>query len=787
MGASRIPLWQTPALRPVAPLVLAAWEDNHLTPAELLAIRGELEQGPWLDEPARSVLRSWLEPASPPTPQELRALERHVDTWGRTLPTTQRGSAADLAWALAQSELAPELREAARQTLLASQEPIRSESALGASFGLGSRDLRARLHGVASKPTAELAAREQLDADHRDKVADLRDRLEPSDDRATRDQVRALLSDSSFRPRDDLNCHAFREQVLAWCRQVADSGVLQRLYPQGAEGGRDIVQFAAIFETLAFFDLSLVVKFGVQFGLFANAIDNLGTERHRALLPAIDRMELVGCFAMTERAHGSNVRDLRTVARYEPDTQSFLLHTPDLTAGKEWIGNAAQHARMAVVFAQLETLGESYGVHAFLVPIRNAQGELEPGVRVEDCGEKMGLNGVDNGRLWFESVRVPRSAPLDRFGQVSEAGEYTSSIPSSGKRFFTMLGTLVGGRICVAGGATAAAKVGLGIALGYAQRRTQFPDEHGHEKTLLSYLAHQRRLLPRLAATYAYSFAQRELVRQAAAPDKDDTGARELERLAAGLKALGTWHAVDTLQQCREACGGQGYLTANRIDALRTDSDVFTTFEGDNTVLLQLVAKELLFARRADFKKQPLRTVARTVAENVVAAVAKNNPIMARAESQEALTDFDFQEAALRFRERTLLDSLGRRISRRVAQGMDAQQAFDACQDHALSLARAHVERVVLEIFRRAASEHLLLERVCALYGLWRIEADLAWFLENSYFATTKARAVRKQLNRLLGELTPDTQALVDAFGVPPSCAGPLADPEYLRRSGLTS
>ena len=82
--------------------------------------------------------------------------------------------------------------------------------------------------------------------------------------------------------------------------------------------------------------------------------------------------------------------------------------------------------------------------------------------------------------------------------------------------------------------------------------------------------------------------------RRSPTSDADDRARRELETLAAGVKAIATWHASETIQSCREACGGAGYLRANRFAALKADTDVFTTFEGDNTILLQLVAKNLL-------------------------------------------------------------------------------------------------------------------------------------------------------------------------------------------------
>ncbi len=81
---------------------------------------------------------------------------------------------------------------------------------------------------------------------------------------------------------------------------------------------------------------------------------------------------------------------------------------------------------------------------------------------------------------------------------------------------------------------------------------------------------------------------------------KHDTDAdrEDLETLAASLKPLSTWAALDILQEAREACGGAGFLIENRLTGLRADLDIYVTFEGDNNILLQLVAKRLLVRLR---------------------------------------------------------------------------------------------------------------------------------------------------------------------------------------------
>src|SRR5438874_10191651 len=326
-----------------------------------------------------------------------------------------------------------------------------------------------------------------------------------------REEVRNQIRGSELlRPVAGLSTEEHRDRVWEQAKLVSGSRASRMFFPREVGGEGDMGGALTAFETIALVDLSLLVKIGVQYGLFGGVIRRLGTKRHHErYLRAAMTMELPGCFAMTETGHGSDVQSIRTTATYDPQRQEFTIHTPDDDACKDYIGNVARDGRMAAVFAQLVTAGKGRGVHVFLVPIRDQRGRPCRGVRIEDCGHKGGLNGVDNGRLWFDQVRVPREALLDRFGKVARDGSYSSPIESETRRFFTMLGTLVSGRVSVAGAALSATKLAMTIAVRYGLTRRQFraPGTE-REVILLDYLQHQRRLLPALATTYAMHFAQ---------------------------------------------------------------------------------------------------------------------------------------------------------------------------------------------------------------------------------------------------------------------------------------
>lgn len=599
---------------------------------------------------------------------------------------------------------------------------------------------------------------------------------------------RRLVLDPALHKTEGLGTIEHRARAFEQLQILVDAGAIQRPYPRELGGQDNHGGNLAAFEEITTADPSLQIKAGVQWGLFGSAVHHLGTARnHEEFLPGIIGFDVPGCFAMTETGHGSDVQNIATSATYDPATQEFVVHTPFRGAWKDYIGNAALHGKAAVVFAKLVTQGVDHGVHAFYVPLRDDDGAFLPGVGGEDDGVKGGLNGIDNGRLHFDHVRIPRTNLLNRYGDVAEDGTYSSPIGSPGRRFFTMLGTLVQGRVSLDGAAVVAQKIGLQIALTYAMQRRQFPTAGGVEGVLLDYGRHQRRLIPRLATVFAQSFAHEQLLRtfddvfsgRADTPERRE----DLETQAAAFKSLSTWSALDTLQECREACGGAGFLAENRLTSLRADLDVYVTFEGDNTVLLQLVGKRLL----TDFRKRAPRdavSTAKFVAAQVGVKLADASGIRrlgqtvadrgSLAASVTDLHDPATQRALLAGRVDTMVTEIGLRLN---TAGRDrARQAvlLNRSQHELIEAARAHAELMQWDAFTEAldavpeGDTRRVLVWLRDLFALGLLEQHLDWHLVHGRLSAQRARAVSASIDRLVARLRPVVPQLIETFGYEP-------------------
>ncbi|GAU19766.1 hypothetical protein TSUD_78920 [Trifolium subterraneum] len=526
----------------------------------------------------------------------------------------------------------------------------------------------------------------------------------------------------------------------------------------------DPAKYFAILEAVGSVDMSLGIKMGVQYSLWGGSVINLGTQKHK-----------------DKYYDGSNVQGLQTLATFDPITDEFIIDTPNDGAIKWWIGNAAVHGKFATVFARLmlpnyDVKGISdMGVHAFIVPIRDMKThQTLPGIEIHDCGHKVGLNGVDNGALRFRSVRIPRDNLLNRFGDVSRDGQYTSTLPSVNKRFGATLGELVGGRVGLAYSSVSVLKVAATIAIRYSLIRQQFGPPNQPEVTILDYQSHQHKLMPMLASTYAFHFATTNLVEKYAQMKKshDEELVADVHALSAGLKAYVTSYTAKSLSICREACGGHGYAAVNRFGSLRNDHDIFQTFEGDNTVLLQQVAADLLKQYQRKFKGGTLVATWNYLRDSMNTYLSQPNPVTARWEGGDHLRDPKFQLDAFRYRTSRLLHSVAVRLQKH-SKPLGQFGAWNRCLNHLLTLAESHIESVILEKFIEAVescpdpSAQAALKLVCDLYALDRIWNDIGTYRNVDYVAPNKAKAIHKLSEYLSFQVRNIAKELVDAFDLP--------------------
>ncbi|KAI3784316.1 hypothetical protein L1987_43414 [Smallanthus sonchifolius] len=544
----------------------------------------------------------------------------------------------------------------------------------------------------------------------------------------------------------------------------------------------DPAKYFAIIEAVGSVDMSLGIKFGVQYSLWGGSVLNLGTKKHRdKYFEGIDNLEYLGCFAMTELHHGSNVQGIQTIATFDPLTDEFVITTPNDGAIKWWIGNAAVHGKLATVFAKLmlpthDKNGVSdMGVHAFIVPIRDLKTHKTlPGVEINDCGHKVGLNGVDNGALRFRDVRIPRDNLLNRFGDVSRDGTYTSNLPTINKRFAATLGELVGGRVGLAYSSVGVLKIAATIAIRYSLLRQQFGPPKQPEISILDYQSQQHKLMPMLASTYAFHFATVHLVEKYSQMKKthDEQLVADVHALSAGLKSYVTSYTAKSLSICREACGGHGYAAVNRFGSLRNDHDIFQTFEGDNTVLLQQVAGDLLKQYQEKFRGGTFAVTWSYLRESMNTYLSQPNPVTARWEGEDHLRDPKFQLDAFRYRTSRLLQSAAVRL-RKHTKTLGSFGAWNRCLNHLLTLAESHIETVILENFIEAikscpdANSRAALKLVCDLYALNLIWSDIGTYRNVDYVAPNKAKAIHKLADYLSFQVKNIAKELVDAFDLP--------------------
>lgn len=468
---------------------------------------------------------------------------------------------------------------------------------------------------------------------------------------------------------------------------------------------------------------------------------------------------------------------METTATYDTHSKEFIINTPSAGAVKAWITNSAIHAHFAVVFARIIVGGEDHGVHAFIVPIRDTEThEVLPGCYIEDMGYKMGCNGVDNGRLAFSNVRVPRTALLNRYSEVSESGQFSSTIRGKRQRFIKVADQLLSGRLCISSMMLGLAKQILTITVRYSCSRLAVGPSGDSNMPILGYQLQQQALAPLTARLYACNIAlnhckDRYVGLQPHADNEDIW--REVVVLCCEIKPMIVWLTERIVSICRERCGGGGYLSINRFGDALGFAHAGITAEGDASVLMQKAAKEML-----------------TLVQQGRLRLAR----ISSWSSEGNFCDDGYLRYLLSQREAHLVGELSRKMS--ATAGMTTEQTgigigksqggmkggidhshhiFNVwmMQESALvqASALAHIELVAFDCMCRSesSSTSCSLRSLRGLYALDIICREMGYLVGHG-IVSNGAYAVKatKALHAKCAEIGPLLTYYTDAFGIPP-------------------
>ncbi|KAH9906753.1 acyl-CoA oxidase [Xylariomycetidae sp. FL2044] len=513
------------------------------------------------------------------------------------------------------------------------------------------------------------------------------------------------------------------------------------------------------------------LPFGLSTSMFTYMLKLMATPEQQTkwLRPAVEG-KINGCYVQTELGHGTFVRGLETTAHFDVTKDCFVLNTPTLTSTKFWPGALGFAATHGIVMARLIIKEKDFGIHAFLVQLRDTDtGYPEEGIELGDIGPKLSHNQNDNGYARFKNLTVSRQNMLMAHASVARDGTFSKRPGVNAKSAYATMMLTRSRMVWVAGVQLAAATT---IATRYSTVRQQgdsLTQGTGHETALIQYRSQNYRLLTRLAQAYAILFASRRcesVHREFEQRQKkgDFSTMQATHALMATMKAWSTDVAAAGAEDGRRCCGGHGYLATSGLPEIVESVAVLCTGEGDNHVLFQQTARYLLkFAVVSQTTTPP-----KEIPDELRYLVSKD--VEANMEFVDP-NSADMQLLLFRQRAQGLLAKAHRAVKAETDRGRSREWAWNQHVMLLMSLAKAHAEYLALRSFVAAVEQTTdlavgrVLNRLRSLFALALITSDDTGTFAGSAFLTgDRLESMRAAINDLLDALLPDAIGLTDAW-----------------------
>ncbi|MFD7500828.1 acyl-CoA dehydrogenase [Streptomyces sp. NPDC059850] len=524
-----------------------------------------------------------------------------------------------------------------------------------------------------------------------------------------------------------------------------------RIVNEGIESVEGLVtatdRLVSLHEWLGAVDGSLTTLATIHYNLFLGSLLRLDPRRTVDLSP-FTRLHRYGTVLITELGYGNNAAELETTAVHQPEADTFVLHTPSAGAQKFMPNTGPAGGRKSgLVAARLIVRDQDCGVFLFLVPLRDEHGPL-PGIRIRPLSETPG-SAVDHAITSFDQVVLERTALLaGDHADLTAEGAFRSALGSRRRRFLRSIQRVTTGKLCLAAAALGGARAGLTVAMRYAHRRHTFAPASRTGVPLFAYRCHQTRLLGAAARAYAATFLLREATRGCTGPG--DPESAEAEVLVAAAKGWITWQAREIAIECRERCGAQGLLSANRIVDLITPIESTITAEGDNLVIWTKAAADMLTGRGYSPPPAPAAPSSQLT-----------SPLTDRAVLLDLLVRHELR----------CLQHARNRLTRSSDGPLDRwNQAVNPALDLVDAYAARRAAQAFLAAVDRVADDatRSLLERLFQLFALQRLAPHTGLLLADGHLTADAVRDLADDaVDRVAAGLAPHAPALVEAFAVP--------------------